>query len=74
MANAKWISERVASEILSRATKTLQKDRLTGGGPPYFKFNGSVRYLDDPTGKRRDSLQHWAQGNVVRCDSVKPPK
>jgi hypothetical protein len=40
----KFIKETPAAEWLGLSVRTLQKQRLTGSGPRFHKFGGSVRY------------------------------
>jgi len=54
--------KRVAT-ILGISTRTLERYRLTGLGPPYIKFGGKlVRY-------RQSDLEAWIQQNLTRSTS-----
>lgn len=44
------------------ASSTLEKWRLTGGGPPYFKVNGVVLY-------DLDLFDGWLDGHLRRSTS-----
>lgn len=44
-----------AAALLGKAVSTLARDRCRGGGCPFLKINGRVRYL------RSDVLAHAAQ-------------
>ena len=48
-----YIPERQASEFLSLTTRCLQGWRYRGGGPPYHRIGGRVRYT-------RRALAQWA--------------
>ncbi|KDB04134.1 hypothetical protein U879_08390 [Defluviimonas sp. 20V17] len=52
-----FIKEDVAAEYLCQSTRTLQKWRVTGFGPQFYKPGRSVRY-------RRRDLYNWAE---TRC-------
>ena len=44
---------------------TLERFRLTGGGPRFAKLGGSVRY-------RRCDLEEWLESRLVNSTSAKP--
>ena len=44
MSEVKFVTERIVSEITSRALPTLRNDRHRGVGIPYIKIGRSVRY------------------------------
>jgi excisionase family DNA binding protein len=46
------LTERDAAAILQCSERTLQRLRLTGGGPAYYKCGRLVRY-------REDDLNSW---------------
>ena len=41
------MTEAEAASLLGMSRRTLQKWRLTGGGPEYLKVGKSVRYAED---------------------------
>jgi excisionase family DNA binding protein len=43
----KLITETEAASLLGISRRTLQKWRLTGGGPEYLKVGKCVRYAED---------------------------
>ena len=51
---AQYMNTKRAARYLGLGRRTLDRLRITGGGPPYFKFGNSVRY-------RREDLDAWAQ-------------
>jgi len=44
-----------AAAVLNLSTSWLAKQRLKGGGPPYIKMGGAVRY-------NASILQEWMRG------------
>ena len=48
------LTEHVAAEILCQSVRTLQKWRVTGFGPEFFKIGRSVRY-------RRREVADWIE-------------
>jgi predicted DNA-binding transcriptional regulator AlpA len=57
--------KRVAT-ILGISTRTLERYRLTGMGPPYAKIGGKlIRY-------RQSDLEAWVQQNLSHSTSDKP--
>jgi len=52
------IKETEASQLLCHSVRTLQKWRVTGEGPAYFKLGSSVRYS-------RNELLAWREAR--RC-------
>ncbi|GAF71454.1 unnamed protein product [marine sediment metagenome] len=56
MAENQFISTVLAAKILTLSPRTLEKYRLTGGGPPYYKLGRRVAYLTD-------DLRNWANQN-----------
>lgn len=48
------LSEQQAADTLCQSVRTLQKWRVTGFGPAYFKIGRSVRY-------RRQELLDWIE-------------
>jgi hypothetical protein len=49
------LTPKQAAELLSLSTSWLAKQRLNGGGPPYIKMGGAVRY-------NTTVLQEWMKG------------
>ncbi|WP_300030594.1 helix-turn-helix domain-containing protein [uncultured Roseobacter sp.] len=49
-----FIDETAAADFLCQSVRTLQKWRVTGEGPEFFKSGRSVRY-------RRRELNAWAE-------------
>lgn len=56
------LAENDAAKVLGLSTYTLQKYRVTGGGPAFMKLGRAVRY--DP----RD-LEEWKAARRVRSTS-----
>jgi excisionase family DNA binding protein len=54
--------ESEAAQILGLSKRTLQKWRLTGGGPEFLKFGRAVRYSVE-------SLERWLRQNRRRSTS-----
>ncbi|MFA3919686.1 helix-turn-helix transcriptional regulator [Ruegeria hyattellae] len=54
-----FIDETMAAKLLCQSVRTLQKWRVTGFGPKFYKPGRSVRY-------RRRDLNEWAE---TRCHS-----
>ncbi|MFD0860531.1 helix-turn-helix domain-containing protein [Roseovarius aquimarinus] len=50
-----FINETEAADYLCQSIRTLQKWRVTGFGPHFYKPGRSVRY-------RRRDLRDWAEG------------
>ena len=50
-----FITETEAADYLCQSIRTLQKWRVTGFGPHFYKPGRSVRY-------RRRDLREWAEG------------
>ena len=48
------LTEQDAADVLCQSVRTLQKWRVTGFGPSYFKIGRSVRY-------RRQELTEWVE-------------
>ncbi|MEL7684412.1 helix-turn-helix domain-containing protein [Citromicrobium bathyomarinum] len=51
-----------AADYVRLGTSTLNRFRVTGGGPRYAKLGGAVRY-------RKADLDAWIAGRVVRSTS-----
>jgi predicted DNA-binding transcriptional regulator AlpA len=49
------LTPKQAAAFLNLSTSWLAKQRLTGGGPPYIKMGGAVRYS-------ASVLQEWMRG------------
>lgn len=58
----KYLSTRRAAKHLGLAPRTLDRYRITGGGPVYHLFGAAVRYL-------REDLDHWAKTTRRRSTS-----
>lgn len=56
-----FIDEKTAADFLCQSVRTIQKWRVTGYGPKFYKSGRSVRY-------RRSDLLEWA--NARRHDST----
>lgn len=61
-----WIDEDESAAELGLSPRTMQKFRVTGGGPPFFKFGRVVKY------KRRLN-EDWALAQVRRSTSDTNP-
>jgi len=57
-----FITETDAADFLCQSVRTLQKWRVTGFGPQFYKPGRSVRY-------RRSDLKTWADARVKRHTS-----
>ena len=49
------LTPKQAAAVLNLSTSWLAKQRLKGGGPPYIKMGGAVRY-------NATTLQEWMKG------------
>lgn len=49
-----FIPETEAADFLCQSVRTIQKWRVTGAGPEFYKFGRSVRY-------RRRELTDWVE-------------
>jgi predicted DNA-binding transcriptional regulator AlpA len=49
-----FIPESEAADFLCQSVRTIQKWRVTGAGPQFYKFGRSVRY-------RRRELTDWVE-------------
>jgi hypothetical protein len=49
------LTPKQAAAVLNLSTSWLAKQRLKGGGPPYIKMGGAVRY-------NATILQEWMKG------------
>jgi predicted DNA-binding transcriptional regulator AlpA len=49
------LTPKQAAAVLNLSTSWLAKQRLKGGGPPYIKMGGAVRY-------NASILQEWMRG------------
>jgi predicted DNA-binding transcriptional regulator AlpA len=59
MAIEPLISEKELALLTGRSVDTIQKDRLRGFGPPYFKIGRLVRY-------RPSAVQAWLDAQSRR--------
>ena len=57
-----YLSTRRAAEWLGLSARTLERYRMTGGGPMYHLFGTAVRYL-------REDLDAWAVNRRRRSTS-----
>ena len=53
--NQSILTPKQAAAMLNLSTSWLAKQRLKGGGPPYIKMGGAVRY-------NASILQEWMRG------------
>jgi len=60
--NDGFINEKAAADFLCQSVRTIQKWRVTGYGPRFFKFGRSVRY-------RRCVLLEWVEEQTRRHTS-----
>ena len=51
----KYLNTREAAEYLGLSTRTMNRYRVTGDGPPFYRFGGCVRYVSA-------ELDEWAAG------------
>ncbi len=58
----KMFTETEAAPEVRLAASTLQKLRVTGGGPPYVKLGRAVRY-------RESDLRDWVEARLTRSTS-----
>lgn len=61
-----FIDEAKAADFLCQSVRTIQKWRVTGFGPSFFKSGRSIRY-------RRRELMDWAENrrrNSTSCSGV----
>lgn len=62
-----FIDEKAAANFLCQSVRTIQKWRVTGSGPSFYKTGRSVRY-------RRSELLTWAEerrhGNTSQYTSA----
>lgn len=57
---ALYITEKELSEWINVPVKTLQRWRWQGGGPPYAKFGGNVRYATSDILKYEKQSRHYS--------------
>ena len=57
-----FLNEDAAAGVLNLSPRTLQKFRVTGGGPRFAKFGKAVRY-------RLSELNDWAAARVKNSTS-----
>ena len=58
----KYLSTREAAKYLGVSPRTLDRYRVTGGGPVYHLFGTAVRYL-------KEDLDHWSRTRRRRSTS-----
>ena len=63
----RWLRVRDAADHLGMGASTLNKLRLTGGGPPFVKHTSIVLY-------DRADLDRWAEERKVRSTSQRPAR
>jgi len=56
------LDTKAAAHRVGLAPVTMERLRLTGGGPPYAKIGKSVRY-------RPEDLAEWVASRIVRSTS-----
>lgn len=54
-----FITTNKVAEITGRSPRTVEKDRLTGSGPPFYKFGRRVLY-------RLDEVLEWTSSRRRR--------
>jgi hypothetical protein len=52
VSNREFLNEGELEALGIRKKRTLQKDRLSGRGPRYYKIGGAIRY-------RRSDIEAW---------------
>ena len=62
----KYLNAHEAAEYLGLSVRTMNRYRVTGEGPPYYRFGGRVRYL-------RVELDEWATGSRRTSTSNNDP-
>ena len=60
----RYLSNEEAAEFLHLSPRTLEKQRVIGGGPKFHKFGRRVVYAID-------NLESWA--NARSCDTTSDP-
>ena len=53
---AKYLNNREAAEYLGLSVRTMNRYRVTGDGPPYYRLGNRVRYV-------RAELDEWVTGS-----------
>ena len=61
------LDTRSAARHVNLSARTLEKKRLTGDGPPFYKLGHSVRYS-------REDLDRWLAENRRRSTSDPGPR
>lgn len=61
-----FLTTEQAAEYLGLAPKTLEKNRVVGGGPPFRKHGRRVLY-------RREDLDAWSESQLRRSTSDPGP-
>jgi excisionase family DNA binding protein len=56
------LTPREMAERLNCSTRKLERDRLTGAGPPYVKLGALIRYPED-------ELDAWLKSRIRRSTS-----
>lgn len=57
-----FIPTKAVAKLTGRSPRTIEKDRLTGFGPPFYKFGRRVLY-------RADEVLEWANSCKRRSTS-----
>ncbi|MFP9138551.1 helix-turn-helix transcriptional regulator [Devosia sp. XGJD_8] len=60
--NAIFLTETQLADRQQRSIKTLQADRMKGGGIPFVKLGRTVRY-------RLSDIEAWEEDHLVRSTS-----
>lgn len=66
MAGKVFLSTPQAAELLGLSPRTIEKWRVTGGGPVFHKFGSRVLYS-------QEDLERWAEGRRRRSTSDPGP-
>ena len=65
-AQTKYLNNREAAEYLGLSVRTMNRYRVTGDGPPYYRLGGRVRYV-------RAELDEWVTGSRRTSTSDEDP-
>jgi len=64
---AKYLNNREAAEYLGLSVRTMNRYRVTGDGPPYYRLGNRVRYV-------RAELDEWVTGSRRTSTSNNDPR
>ena len=64
---AKYLNNREAAEYLGLSVRTMNRYRVTGDGPPYYRLGNRVRYV-------RAELDEWVTGSRRTSTSNADPR